>query len=121
MAAFADRMARNERPTVDGDGEQARDFLFVDDAVHALCLAASRGSGRTINVGTGVETSVAGLYRLLAGITGFGGEPLVGPARPDDIERSALDASLAARELGWKPWTHLEDGLRETVAFLRGS
>jgi len=64
---------------------------------------------------------VAGLYRLLAGITGFGGEPLVGPARPDDIERSALDASLAARELGWKPWTHLEDGLRETVAFLRGS
>jgi UDP-glucose 4-epimerase len=86
--------------------------------VNALSLALDQGSGQTINVGTGVETSVNRLVQILAGMTRFRARPThVGP-RPFDIHRSALDNALAERALGWKPWTHLEDGLRETVAYL---
>jgi UDP-glucose 4-epimerase len=120
VAAFVGRMLGGEKPEIWGDGEQTRDYLFIDDAVHALTLAMETGSGRTLNVGTGRETSVNELFRMLAEITGFEGEPLFGPARVGDVRRCALDSSPAARQLGWKPWTHLEDGLRETVAYVRG-
>jgi UDP-glucose 4-epimerase len=120
VAAFAGRMLAADKPEIRGDGEQTRDFLFIDDAVHALTLALEAGSGRTVNVGTGRETSVNELFAMLADVTGFEGKPLHEASKPGDIRRSALDASLAVRHLGWKPWTHLEDGLRETVAYLRG-
>jgi UDP-glucose 4-epimerase len=121
VAAFAGAALSGRQAVVFGDGSQTRDLLFVDDAVNALALAADRGSGKTVNVGTGVETAVSGLYRMVAGITGHRGEPRFGPLPPGDRARSALDASRAAVELGWKPWTHLEDGLRETVAYLRSN
>jgi UDP-glucose 4-epimerase len=120
VALFAAKMLGGLRPGIFGDGTQTRDFLFIDDAVHALALAIDGGSGRTINVGTGVETSVNDLFGMLAQITGFTGQPIPGPAQHDDVPRSCLDNELAEKELGWKPWTHLEDGLRETVAYLRG-
>jgi UDP-glucose 4-epimerase len=120
VAVFASAMLGGEAPTIHGDGNQTRDFVFVDDAVHAFALAAERGDGRLVNVGTGLETSVNGLFRLLAAITGFTGAPGQGPGRPGDVRRSALDVGLAAEVLGWRPWTHLEDGLGETVAFLKG-
>ena len=119
VAAFAGRMLQGSRPVVVGDGAQTRDLVFVDDAVHALSLALDRGSGRSLNVGTGVETSVNALFRRLAKITGFRGPPERAPGPIDAPGRSSLDNAAATRELGWKPWTHLEDGLRETVAFLR--
>jgi len=119
VASFAGRMVAGEKPEIWGDGEQTRDFLFIDDAVHALRLAMEAGSGRTMNIGTGRETSVNELFRMLAEITGFEGEPLYGTPRPDDVRRNVLDCSLAAKQLAWRPWTHLEDGLRETVAYLR--
>jgi UDP-glucose 4-epimerase len=121
VTRFAGKMLQGEKPEIRGDGEQTRDFLFIDDAVHALTLAMEAGSGLTMNVGTGRETSVNELFRMLVEVTGFKGEPLFGPAQPGDVRRSALEPSMAARHLAWKPWTHLEDGLRETVAYLRGS
>jgi UDP-glucose 4-epimerase len=120
IAIFAGKMLAGETPTIYGDGNQTRDYVFVDDAVHAFALAADRGSGRLINIGTGLETSVNGLYRMLGEITGFVGEPDYGPLPPGELRRISLDPSLAEQELGWRPWTHLEDGLRETVAFLKG-
>jgi UDP-glucose 4-epimerase len=63
---------------------------------------------------------VNGIYRMLAEIVGFAGEPGRGPARPGDLRRSVLDIALAEETLGWRPWTHLEDGLGETVAYLKG-
>lgn len=120
VAIFATRMLRGEAPTIFGDGNQTRDYVFIDDTVHAIALAVERGSGRVVNVGTGIETSVNRLYELLAELTGFAGRPAHGPLPPGELRRIALDPSLAAEVLGWKPWTHLEDGLGETVAYLKG-
>lgn len=120
VAIFAARMLAGEAPTILGDGNQTRDYVFIDDAVHAFALAVDRGSAKLVNVGTGLETSVNGLYRMLAEITGFAGEPQRGPIPPGEVRRIALDNALAAKVLGWKPWTHLEDGLAETIAYLKG-
>jgi UDP-glucose 4-epimerase len=120
VAIFATKMLAGDTPTIFGDGNQTRDYVFVDDVVHAFALALDRGSGRLVNIGTGLETSVNGVYRMLADITGFSGQPASGPLPPGELRRSVLDNALAADVLGWKPWTHLEDGLGETVAFLKG-
>ena len=120
VAIFSSKMLAGEAPTIFGDGNQTRDYVFVDDVVHAFALASERGSGRLVNVGTAMETSVNGLYRMLSDITGFEGGPGHGPARLGDLRRSSLDITLAAEVLGWKPWTHLEDGLAETISFIRG-
>ena len=120
ISIFTSKMLAGETPTIYGDGNQTRDYVFVDDVVHAFSLAADRGSGRVVNVGTAVETSVNALFRMLADTTGFAGEPEYGPERPGDVRRNALDAALAGTVLGWRPWTHLEDGLGETAAFMKG-
>ncbi len=115
VAAFAAALAAGRPPRIDGDGSQTRDFVFVEDVVDALVRAGERGGGRTLNVGTGGETSVVELYGLLARITGFDGKPRQGPPRPADIVRSALDPSAAKRHLGWEPFTPLATGLRRVV------
>ena len=120
VAVFASTMLAGRAPTIHGDGNQTRDYVFVDDVVHAFALSTERGDGRLVNVGTGLETSVNGLYRMLAEITRFTGAPTHGPARPGDLRRNALDISIADDVLDWRPWTHLQDGLGETVAYLRG-
>ncbi|MGZ4109772.1 MAG: SDR family NAD(P)-dependent oxidoreductase [Actinomycetota bacterium] len=120
ISIFASKMLAGEAPSIFGDGNQTRDYVFIDDVVHAFALAAERGDGKLINIGTGIETSVNGLYAMLAEITGLQGEPGHGPLPPGELRRCALDVSLAAEALAWKPWTHLEDGLSETVAFLKG-
>jgi UDP-glucose 4-epimerase len=120
VAIFASTMLAGRAPTIHGDGNQTRDYVFVDDVVHAFALSAERGDGHLVNVGTGLETSVNGLYRMLAEITRFTGEPSHGPARPGDLRRNALDISIANDVLDWRPWTHLQDGLGETVVYLRG-
>jgi UDP-glucose 4-epimerase len=117
---FASRMLAAEAPSIYGDGNQTRDYVFIDDVVHAFALAAEAGEGRLVNIGTGLETSVNGLYRMLADIVGFRDEPTHAPLPEGELRRCSLDNALAAETLGWKPWTHLEDGLRETVAYLRG-
>jgi UDP-glucose 4-epimerase len=120
VSIFASRMLTGEAPAIFGDGNQTRDYVFIDDVVHAFVQAIDRGSGKLVNIGTGLETSVNGLYRLLADIIGFDGEPQHGPLPPGELRRIALDISAASSVLAWKPWTHLEDGLAETVAFLKG-
>jgi len=119
VRALAERMLSGDQPVVHGDGNQTRDFVFIDDAVHAFALAGERGSGRAVNIGTGVETSVVAIFRNLAELTGYRGEPAFAALPKGEVRRSVLDNELAERELGWKPWTHLEDGLAETVSGLR--
>ncbi len=120
VAAFAGSLVAGAAPTVHGDGEQTRDLVFIDDAVHAFALALEGGGGKLVNVGTGVETSVNDLYGELVQITGVEVTPESDEKKPGEPRRVVLDISLAQKVLGWRPWTHLEDGLKETVAYLRG-
>ena len=120
VATFAGRMLAGQPCTIHGDGEQTRDFVFVDDVVHAMVLAADRASGMRLVIGTAKETSVLQLFRALAAATGYPHEPVFAPARDGEIRRSAADPRLAARELGWKPWTTMEEGLATTLAWAAG-
>jgi UDP-glucose 4-epimerase len=120
VAIFAGRMLAGEAVTIFGDGNQTRDYVFIDDVVHAFVQSMERGSGKLVNIGTGLESSVNGLYRLLAGIIGYDREPEHGPLPAGELRRIALDISVAPNAIAWKPWTHLEDGLAETVAFMKG-
>lgn len=117
VATFVGRMLAGQPCTIYGDGEQTRDFVFVDDVVHALVLAADRGHGERCNIGTGERTSVNQLFRALAAATGYEHEPVHASARGGEHRHSALDARLAGRVLGWKPWTTLEEGLAATLAW----
>ena len=120
IAIFANKLLAGERCTINGDGNQTRDYVFVSDVADAFARARERGSGKLINIGTGLETSVNLLYRTLAGVVGVDEEPEFGPLPAGEVRRIALDPTLAASELAWRPWTHLEDGLGETVAYLKG-
>ncbi|HET9769733.1 MAG TPA: NAD-dependent epimerase/dehydratase family protein [Acidimicrobiia bacterium] len=119
VAIFAGKLLAGETPTIFGDGEQTRDFVFVDDVVDAFARARSGGSGLLANVGTGVETSVNELYSTMAGLTGSTGPATYSPARPGELARSALDPTLLGEELGWKPLHTLEDGLARTLDWFR--
>lgn len=120
VAIFASRMLAGEPVTIYGDGNQTRDYVFIDDVAHAFVQAMERGSGKLVNVGTGLESSVNHLFQMLAGIIGYQEEPEFGPLPPGELRRIALDISAAPNAIAWKPWTHLEDGLAETVAYLKG-
>jgi UDP-glucose 4-epimerase len=119
VAIFSALMLAGRQPTIFGTGQDTRDYIYVDDTVHAFALAAEHGSGHVVNVGTGVETSVQALFKAMASIVGYRGKPVAGPPRAGDLHRSALDNTLAAKELGWKPWTSLKDGLRTTIDSFR--
>jgi len=120
VSIFSSAMLAGKAPTIFGDGNQTRDYVFIDDVVHAFVQAMERGSGKLVNIGTGLETSVTGLYKLLAQIIGFDQEPGYAPLPPGELRRISLDISVAGKALAWKPWTPLEDGLAETVAYLKG-
>ncbi len=119
VAIFAGKLLAGETPTIFGDGNQTRDFVFVDDVVDAFARARTGGSGLLANVGTGTETTVNELFATMARLTGFTEEPVYAPARPGELARSALDPTLVGAELGWKPLHTLEDGLDRTLAWFR--
>lgn len=112
-----------ERPVVEGDGEQARDFTFVDDCVEATLLAAGaseRAWGRALNVGGGeVPTSVNRLLSLVAGLTGAVPDPQRRPVRAGDVRITRADVSAARVCLGYVPRVGIEEGLRRTVEWFR--
>lgn len=117
VATFIGRMLAGEPCTIFGDGEQSRDLVFVDDVVHAFALARDRADGRRLMIGTGERTTVNQLFRALAAATGYTHEPICAPERTGEIRHSSVDARQAGQELGWKPWTTLEEGLAATLAW----
>jgi UDP-glucose 4-epimerase len=119
VALFAAAMLRGDGVTIYGDGEQTRDFVFVGDVVEALVAALEAGDGARLNIGTGAETSVNGMFALLAELTGHQGRPRYAPPRPGELGRIAVDASAAASSLGWKPKVSLREGVAETIEWLQ--
>jgi UDP-glucose 4-epimerase len=119
VAIFAMKLLDKDRPTIFGDGEQTRDFVFVDDVVDAFVRAADKGGGLTVNIGTGVETSVQQLFDAMARVTGLEEPARYSPSRAGELARSALDPGRAEIHLGWKPWTDLDSGLNRTIEYFR--
>ena len=117
VAIFMGLLRDGGTPTIYGDGSQTRDYIFVGDVVRAM-IAAVEKRGGTYNVGTGRETSVVELYTTIERASGVERAPDFAPARKGELQRSALDVSLAARELGWRAERSLADGLGETWAWV---
>ena len=117
VAILAETLLGGGRPRIFGDGEQTRDYVHVDDIVAANRAAYSTDRLGAYNVGTGVETSVNRLYRMVAEELGTTTEPLHAPAVPGELRRNCLDASKLERELGAGPKTALREGLRRTLAW----
>lgn len=120
VAIFAGRLLEGEQCTIYGDGNQTRDYVYVDDVVDAFVRAADRGSGLLCNIGTGTETSVNGLYDVMARNAGVEPNPTYAEARPGELQRSSLDAGRAEIHLGWKPFTDLETGTAAVLEWFKG-
>jgi UDP-glucose 4-epimerase len=116
VAIFCGALLDGGAPRVFGDGHQTRDYIYVGDVVDAFLAAAESEALGTYNIGTGVETSVLELGRLLANACDREFEPEMAPPRPGEVQRIAIDSALAADELGWRAQTTLEQGLRATAA-----
>jgi len=112
VAIFLSRLAAGEAPPIYGDGRQTRDYVYAGDVARATLAAL--GHEGVFNVGTGAETSVVELYELCRRVAGSELEPVFADARLGELRRSVLDVSRAESELGWRPETSLEDGLRLT-------
>jgi UDP-glucose 4-epimerase len=116
IAIFCGRLRAGEQPTVYGDGKQTRDYIYVGDVVAALMAGASSEAVGAINIGTGQETDVLELVRLLRELDDASGfEAELAPPRPGEVQRISIDPARAGRELGWTAETDLEQGLRLTL------
>ena len=120
VAIFATRLINADSPVINGDGTQTRDYVHVHDVVRAN-LAAVDGEPGVYNIGTGVETDVNTLYRMLAAACGAPGAAEHGPAKPGEQRRSCLDTTFTREHLGWAASIPFEEGLRTTVDFFRGA
>ncbi len=120
ISIFTRRMLDGEPVRIFGDGEQTKDYIYVDDCVAAHNMAMGHGETLVVNVGTGDGTSVNEIFRRLKGLTGYDGEPNFEEPRPGDVRHFTLDPSKAKRVLGWEAKVGLAEGLEKTVAYMRG-
>ncbi len=124
LAKFITLMLHGEQPTIYGDGEQSRDFTYIDNVVEANLLAckapSSAVAGQVMNVATGCRITLNETFQLLQGLTSYKGEPKYAPEREGDIKHSLADIAKAQAALGYKPTVNFEEGLRRTVEWYRG-
>jgi UDP-glucose 4-epimerase len=118
VAIFATRLANGGTVVINGDGTQTRDYVHVQDVVRAN-LAAVDGPAGVYNIGTGVETDVNTVYRMLAIAAGVDSDAEHGPQKPGEQRRSCLDASLAREHLGWSPTVGFDEGAKSTLDYFR--
>ncbi len=123
MAKFALLMLRGERPTIFGDGEQGRDFTYVENAVSANLLAAAapaeKVAGRVFNVACGQRHTLNKTYQIISELTGYTHPPIYGPPRTGDIQDSLADITAAREAFGYEPLVSFEEGLRRTVEWYK--
>jgi len=111
VAIFCDALTAGTTPKVFGDGEQTRDYVYVGDVAAAFAAASTATGGGPYNIGTGIETSVLELGRVVAEACGKVFEPEFAPARIGEVQRTVVDPARAAEELGWRPSVTLAEGL----------
>jgi UDP-glucose 4-epimerase len=116
IAIFVLLMLQGNAPTIYGDGEQVRDYIYVGDCASANLRVLRQGDGRIYNIGTGIPTTVNQLFHTLQPLTRFSGIPHYTSPKKGDIYRTYLDITRAQRELGWEPMMSLGEGLIHTIS-----
>jgi len=119
IAIFARRFLNHEPVRIDWDGEQQKDYVYVEDVARANLIALDHGDNDIFCIGTGTGTSVNEIYRTLEEIVGFSPEIVKAPKRPGDVHLAYFNCSKAARILGWKPEVSLQEGIKATVDYFR--
>lgn len=123
LAIFCRKMLAEEQPTIYGDGEQSRDFTYIDNVVQANLLAADAAaekvSGQMMNMATGKRITLNETFEILCDLTGYKGKPAYVEERAGDIRDSLADISLAQKLLGYEPVVDFREGLRRTVEWYR--
>jgi len=119
VAIFIQKLLNNEQAIVNGNGRQTRDFIYVEDVVEANLAVMGQETQGTYNVGTGEETSINDVLRILVGHTNSTCKELHGPAKHGEQVRSVIDSSKIRQELSWEPRTELNEGLKRTIDYFR--
>jgi len=123
LAIFCRRMLSGDPITIYGDGEQSRDFTYIDNVVNANLLAAAapaqKVSGCMMNLATGKRITLNEIFKILQELTGYKDQPAYAPTRAGDIRDSLADIKLAQELLGYKPTVDFREGLRRTVDWYR--
>jgi UDP-glucose 4-epimerase len=119
VAIFSKKLLSGEQPTIYGQGDKTRDYVYVLDVVHAIVLALKSNTTGIYNVGTGLETLDQTVFDLIKYECNYKGEPLYAQERPGEIKRICLSSNNANKALNWKPQVVLKNGISETVAYYR--
>jgi len=118
---FITALLNGNPPTIFGDGEQSRDFTYIEDCVSANILAcnAEGASGKVMNVACGFRTTLNDLFKKIRNITGTAVEPVYEASRPGDVKHSLADISLAKNVLNYSPSYSIDEGLKKTVEWFK--
>jgi UDP-glucose 4-epimerase len=119
VAIFTKILLEGKAPTINGDGKQTRDFIFVKDVVEANLKAISYSGSGIFNIGTEKETNVLQILAALKKAIPCEIDPKYGPAKSGEQQRSCLSCTEAKKKLGWSASTSLDEGIRQTVSFFR--
>jgi len=119
VAIFSTRFLKGEEAKINGSGEQTRDYVFVGDVVKANLLTLNDGANDIYNIGTGKETDVNELFKMLNKIVGKGQEDKHGPPAPGEQMRSVITSDKIFKKFNWRPSTPLNEGLKKTVEYFR--
>jgi UDP-glucose 4-epimerase len=123
LAVFCQHMLAGQQPTIYGDGQQSRDFTYIENVVEANLLAAAapadKVSGKMMNVATGSRSTLNETFAILSELTGYRGKPAYAPPRSGDIRDSLADIGRAQQLLGYQPRVGFREGLRRTVEWYR--
>jgi UDP-glucose 4-epimerase len=115
IGIFSQNMIHMQPVTIFGDGDQTRDFIYVEDVANAHALAVNSPSSFTVNIGSGNPTSINTIFQIIAEKTNYTEHPIYSNSRSGDVNHIYLDIKKANELLGWKPQTSLDDGLNKTL------
>jgi len=122
MSIFFHRILQNKSPQIFGDGTQTRDYIFVEDVVAShLAVMDYKGKNWIFNIGTGQEISVLDIVDMMCTVVGRNVQPEHIEPKKGEVYKTALDCSLAQRELNWKPQTNLQTGVQKLWEWMKTS
>jgi len=123
IPAFVTAILKDEKPTIFGDGEQSRDFTYVDNVVNANLLAATaeHTAGEVLNIACGRAVTVNRIIEIINELLGKNIKPLYTDPRPGDVKHSLADITLAEKTIGYKPTVHFRKGLQKAIKWYHGN